>query len=181
MDPPRLGYTVDRREERAALSQFARSRQIPSSGPWAVGARERGFVLAAVLLALLLIAALVAAILFAATEDTRVSGATAQRQLALFAAESAVELTIAGWSVSGSDSIRVGDTRSSVIEGFGAPVAVHVTRLQPTLYWIVADVRSLSSPYGGMKRIGVVVRVVITEGHSITIDRIPERGWSELF
>lgn len=133
------------------------------------------------LLVLLLIAALVAAIIFAATEETRVSGATSRRQIALAAGESAVELTIAGWTASENDSIRVGDTRSSVIEGFGTPVVVDVTRLQPTLYWIVADVRSLSSPYGGMKRIGVVVRVVITEDHSITIDRIPERGWSELF
>ena len=133
------------------------------------------------LLALLLIAALVAGIFFAATEETRVSSATAQRQLALSAAESAAELTIARWSLSGIDSIGVGETRSSTTDGLGALVVGHVTRLQPNLYWIVADARAVSSSYGGMKRIGVLVRVVIDANHSITIDRIPERGWSELF
>lgn len=181
MDTGRLCHCIDRREEQATLSRRARSHGEPSGCPSPGAARKHGFVLAAVLLALLLIAALVAGIFFAVTEDSRVSGAAAQLQLALSAAESAAELTIAGWSLSGTDSIRVGDTRSSVIEGLGAPVTVHVTRLQPVLYWIVADARSVSSPYGGMKRIGVVVRVVIGADHSITIDRIQERGWSELF
>jgi hypothetical protein len=61
------------------------------------------------------------------------------------------------------------------------PVVVHVTRLDSTLYWIVADAADSSSRFGVSRRIGVAVRVLIAPDHSITIDRISERSWSELF
>ena len=140
-----------------------------------------GFALAAALLALLLISALVTAVFFAATEETRIGAASARRQLALSAAESAVEMTIAGWNMDSATPIGVSGTRVTAIEGFEVPVVVHVTRLDSTLYWIVADAADSSSGSGVSRRIGVAVRVLISPDHSITIDRISERSWSELF
>jgi hypothetical protein len=145
------------------------------------GDRRDGFALAAALLALLLISALVTAVFFAATEETRIGAASARRQLALSAAESAIEMTIAGWNMDLATPIGVSGTRAAVIEGFEVPVAVHVTRLDSTLYWIVADAADSSSGSGVSRRIGVAVRVLIAPDHSISIDRISERSWSELF
>jgi type II secretory pathway component PulJ len=143
--------------------------------------RRDGFALAAALLALLLISALVTAVFFAATEETKIGAAAARRQLALSAAESAVEMTIAGWNMDSATPIGVSGTRATAIEGFDVPVVVHVTRLDSTLYWIVADAADSSSGSGVSRRIGVAVRVLISPDHSITIDRISERSWSELF
>ena len=89
-------------------------------------ASRRGFALAAALLALTLIAVLVAGVFFATMEETRVGAAVAERQLALSAAESAIEMIIA-------------------------------------------------------RRIGAVVSVKTALDGSITVDRVSERWWSELF
>jgi hypothetical protein len=158
-----------------ALTSFARRFRRLRPG------RRGGFALAAALLALLLISALVTAVFFAATEETRIGAASARRQLALSAAESAVEMTIAGWNMDPATPIGVSGTRGTAIEGFEVPVVVHVTRLDSTLYWIVADAAESSSGSGVSRRIGVAVRVLIAPDHSITIDRISERSWSELF
>lgn len=143
--------------------------------------RRKGFALVAALLALLLIAALIASVFFAAAEETRISGASAAKEAALSAAESAIELTIRDWSGSIRDSINLGDVRSSTVDGFGMPVGVHVTRLDSTLYSIVAEVRSVSSQLSARRRIGAIVRAHLAPDHSITIDRVPERWWWELF
>jgi hypothetical protein len=142
---------------------------------------RNGFALAASLLALLLIAALVAGVFFAVTEETHVGAASAERQLTLSAAESAIELTIAGWSGEPIGPIGIGGTRTVDVEEFGAPVAVRITRLDSTLFWIVADATAPSNGSRFGRRIGVVVRVSARADHSIIIDRISERSWSELF
>jgi len=142
---------------------------------------RNGFALAAALIALLLIAALVAGVFFAATEETHIGAASAERQLTLSAAESAIEVTIAGWSGEPIGPIGIGGTRTTDIEELGAPVAVHITRLDSTLYWIVADATAPSNGSRLARRIGVVVRVSWSADHSIIIDRISERSWSELF
>ena len=160
------------REIRGHSTSFNRS-SVP--GP------HSGFALAAALLALLLIAALVAGVFFAATEETKIGAASARRQLALSAAESAVEMTIAGWNMGSATPIGVSGTRATPIEGFEVPVVVHVTRLDSTLYWIVADATAPSNGSRLARRIGVVVRVSWSADHSIIIDRISERSWSELF
>lgn len=143
--------------------------------------RRDGFALAAALLALLLISALVTAVFFAAMEETRIGAASARRRLALSAAESAVEMTIAGLNLDWPLPIGVSGTKATAIERFEVPVVVHVTRLDSTLYWIVADAADSSSGSGVSRRIGVAVRVLIGPDHSLTIDRISERSWSELF
>lgn len=143
--------------------------------------RRGGFALPAVLLALLLIAALIAGAFNATTEETRMGVAAAGRQTALVSAESAIEITITALSSSADDAIGVGETRYRRVEGLGAPAAVYVTRLDSVHYWLVADAGSTSPNSGIMRRIGVVVRAANEPGYSITVDRIPERAWAELF
>jgi hypothetical protein len=107
--------------------------------------------------------------------------AAAGRQVALVTAESAIEVTIAALSAPANDTIGVGETRSRPIEGLDAPVVVYITRLDSSLYWLVADARSTSPGSGIARRVGVVVRATNGPGHSISINRISERAWSELF
>ncbi|HEX9083828.1 MAG TPA: hypothetical protein VF836_03735 [Gemmatimonadaceae bacterium] len=159
-------------ETRGHSTSFGRNR---------VPAPRNGFALVAALLVLLLIAALVTGVLFAATEETHIGAASAERQLTLSAAESAIEVTIAGWSGEPIGPIGIGVTRTADVEELGAPVAVHITRLDSTLYWIVADATAPSNGSRLARRIGVVVRVSASADHSIIIDRISERSWSELF
>jgi type II secretory pathway pseudopilin PulG len=140
-----------------------------------------GFALLAALLALLLIAALIAGVFGATTEETRIGSAASARQLSLLGAESAIEGAIAALSMAPDDSIGVGETRSRPVDGLGVPVVVYVTRLDSSLYWLVAQAGDTASGFGISRRIGVVVRVINVPGHSITIDRIKERAWSELF
>lgn len=154
------------------LSSLARFQQKPG---------RDGFALPAVLLALLLIAALIAGAFSATTEETRMGAAAAGRQTALVTAESAIEITITTLSSSADDPIGVGETKYRRVEGLGAPAAVYVTRLDSSLYWLVADAGGTSPSSGIVRRIGVVVRAENGAGDSITIDRIPERAWAELF
>ncbi len=145
------------------------------------GQRSNGFALPAALLALLLIAALIAGAFNAVTEESRMGAAAADRQHALLSAESAIEVVISEQSVSPADSIAVGETRSRQVGGLEVPVIVYVTRLDSSLYWLVANAGDTSRPSGITRRIGIVVRARNEPAGSIGIDRIPERGWSELF
>ena len=138
-------------------------------------------MLPAVLLALLLIAALIAGVFSATTEEKRIGTAAAERQTALVTAESAIELTITALASPGDGLISVGETRYRQIEGLDAPAVVYITRLDSSLYWLVADAGGTSSSSGIARRIGVLVRATNASEHSITIDRISERAWSELF
>lgn len=141
----------------------------------------KGFALPAALLAVLLIAALIAGAFSATTEETRMGAAAAERQLALLSAESTIESTIAELSALPADSIGVGETRSWPVAGLSVPAVVYVTRLDSSLYWIVADAGDHSRSSGIARRVGVVVRATTGPGHSIAIDRVAERAWSELF
>lgn len=139
-----------------------------------------GFALVAALLALMLIAALAASVFLAAAEETRISAASAWKELALSAAESAIEATIAGWVGNGAEPVGVEGARTSQVDGFGVPVSVTVTRLDSTLYSIVGEARPLPSATSAMRRIAAIVSVQVAADHSIRIDRIGERWWSEL-
>lgn len=140
-----------------------------------------GFAIPAALLAVLVIAALIAGVFSAVTEETRIGAAAADRQAALVSAESAIEIAISALSASPDESTGVGETRSRRIDGLGVPAFVYVTRLDSSIYWLVADAGATSPNSGVARRIGVVVRATKGSGDSITVDRIPERGWSELF
>jgi Tfp pilus assembly protein PilX len=140
-----------------------------------------GFALPAVLFALLLIAALIAGVFSGTTEETRMGTAAAARQTALIAAESAIEIGITALASWADESMGVGETRQRRIEGLDAPIIVYITRLDSSLYWLVADAGRTSPNSGVTRRIGVVVRAKNGSGDSITVDRISERAWSELF
>ena len=155
-----------------------RADRMPSFAP--LPSRRMGFALAAALLALVLIAALVSGVLFATNEEARIESASAHRQRALSAAESSIEGTIAAWPKSGI-APAVGATAATTTEWGGIQVRIHVTRLDSSLYWIVAEANAGSSRSGVARRIGAVVGARRLSGDSITIDRISERWWSELF
>jgi hypothetical protein len=142
---------------------------------------QNGFVLPASLLMVLLIAALVAGAFNATSEETKIGAAAADRQVALLAAESAIETTIAAPFMSLDGSMRLGETRSTPIDGLGAPVVVHVTRLGSSLYWLVSEAGGAPSNSEVARRIGVAVKATRGPDGSITIDRIGARAWSELF
>jgi hypothetical protein len=143
--------------------------------------RRTGFALAAALLAMVLIAALIAGVFLATTDETRISSAAAAKEAALVATETAIELTIRDWNASIAGNVDIGDSHPTAIEAFGTPVDVYVTRLDSTLYAIVAEARLISSESSATRRTGAIVRVQIAADHSITIDRVPERWWSEVF
>lgn len=144
-------------------------------------ARRKGFALAAALLCVMLIAALMASVFFAAMEETRISAVSEVRQRVLSAAESAIELRLREWTGSASGVIGVDGARSSTVDVFGTPVAVTTTRLDSSLYWIVADAGGVSSGLSARRRIGVIARVRIGPDGSTAVDRIAQRWWSELF
>jgi hypothetical protein len=142
---------------------------------------RKGFALAAALVVLLLISALVTGAFVAATEETMVGIAGVERHLAFVAAESAIETTIATFRADTTAAIGLAGTKTIAIGDLEVPVIVYVTRLDSALYWIVADAGASLVEARASRRIGVLVRAVAAPDHSITIDRISERWWSELF
>jgi type II secretory pathway pseudopilin PulG len=142
---------------------------------------RRGFVLVAAVLALVLIAALAAAVLFTTGEETRAGSVGIKRAHALVACESALATAITGAGIQLPSSIGVSGTTSSRVDSDGWEVVVYVTRLDSAIYWIVADVTPASSGSAARKRVGVFVRAVARDDHSITIDPISEQAWAELF
>jgi type II secretory pathway pseudopilin PulG len=140
-----------------------------------------GFVLVAALLAIVLIGALVAGALFAATEETKAGATGVARDMALIAAESAIGITIRDRAADLPAVIGTAGTTSSLVDSPGAPAIVYITRLDSTIYWIVADVVANPDHSGARRRIGVVVMSARAPDGSIVIDPISERWWAELF
>ena len=142
---------------------------------------RHGFVLVAALLAMVLIAALAAGVLFATAEATRAGTAGATRERALIASESALVTAITGAGIQLPSPIGVDGTSSYRIDSDEWQVVVYTTRLDSTIYWIVADAKGLSSAIGARRRIGVFVRAARHDDDSITIDPVSELAWEELF
>lgn len=137
-------------------------------------------MVAAALLALLMIAGLVAGVVFAANEGTRMVVASSDRQLTLAAAESSIEEAMT--SAGGSEwAGAIGVTAVSNQGGFAMPITVYRTRLDTTLFWVVADAGPARAGSGVMARVGALVRVNLGVGGVASVDRISERWWSELF
>ena len=140
---------------------------------------RRGFALAAALLFLVLIAALVAGVFFAGTEEGHIAVNTSGRERALAAAESAMDAMIGGWSGRGGQEIGLSGAELSTVTDGEVRVSLTVTRLDSTLYSIVAEARSASSQGAVMRRFGVVVAVGNAIDNVARADPIPERWWSE--
>jgi Tfp pilus assembly protein PilX len=142
---------------------------------------RKGFALAAGLLAIMIIGALLASLFFAVTEETRISAATGRRDHALAAAESVVEIAIDRLATRAPDHSAIGTTDSQLVEVEGFPAAVHTTRLDSSVFWVVGVIGDARDPAAVTRRIGVFVATSRDPFGSITIVRIPERAWSELF
>ena len=142
---------------------------------------RRGFALAAAILAVVLIDALIAGLLFGITEETRTGAAGVEREVALNACESAIVMAITDPGVPLPDSIGVGGTIARRVGGLAPNIIVHITRLDSTLYSIVAESVPEAASAGSSHRVGIVVRASIAVDRSIAIDPISERPWFELF
>ena len=140
---------------------------------------RRGFVLAAALLVIVLIAALLAGVFFATMEESHIADTALSRQLALNAAESAVEQTVSGWRDRSGQPIGVAGEELSTFSVGLMTVSVIITRLDSTLYSVVADARSPSSSAFAMRRVCAVISVQNSIDHSILVAPISERWWSE--
>lgn len=149
--------------------------------PGSIKSNRDGFVLVGALLAIVLIGALVAGALFAVTEDTKAGARGVARDVALIGAESAIGVTMRDRAVELPVVIGTAGTTSSRVDAPGAPAIVYITRLDSTIYWIVADVVDNPERSGARRRIGVVVMSVHPPDGSIIIDPISERWWAELF
>ncbi len=144
-------------------------------------ASRAGFALVATLVATLLIAALTASLFFAVTEETRTEAAIDRGDNALAAAESALASGLSGLRTWQLDSLSVGGNQSHLLTAEGLPAVVHVTRLDSTLFWLVAVVGDAGDPAAVVRRIGIMAQATRQSSDSITIVRVTERGWSELF
>jgi hypothetical protein len=136
-----------------------------------------GFALAVALLAVVLISALVAGVLFATTEESREGAVGLGREVALNACESAIVTTVMDPGVRMPDSIGVEGTISRRMGGPGPEIIVYITRLNSTLYSIVAESVPEPGSAGGRYRVGVAVRSSIAADSSTAIDPISERPW----
>lgn len=142
--------------------------------------KRRGFVLGAALLVVVLIAVLVAGVFFATMEESHIASTAAARDLALTAAESAIQARIDTWGGATTQSIGVAGEELSTFSRGNITVDVSITRLDSAVYSVVAQARSLSSMNAATRRIGVIVSAQNPTGHSILVDPIPERWWWEL-
>jgi hypothetical protein len=141
----------------------------------------RGFALVAAVLAIVLIGAMVSSVVFATTEDTKLGATGIARQVGMMAAESAVASTLlAGPSVI-PDSIGLSHTASARITGPGNHVVVYVTRLDSTMFWVVAEVGADANGPVARRRIGIFARTERRADGSAGIAPISQRAWSELF
>lgn len=140
-----------------------------------------GFALAAALVATILISALLASLFFAVTEETRSGAAIERRDLALAAAESAIDIGLKKVSASLAEDKPSGAVETHLVDVDGLPTAVHLTRLDSSLVWLVAVVGDARNPPTELRRIGVLAAASRHLRDSITIVRITRQGWSELY
>ena len=158
---------------------YRQSDHLPASGSGET--THHGFVLVGVLLAIVLIGALVAGVLFAVAEETKAGATGVARDVALTAAESAIGIMMRDRAADLPVVIGTAGTTSSRVDAPGAPAIIYITRLDSTLYWIVADVVANPRSSGARRRIGVVVMCFQKSDSSMSVGPISERWWAELF
>jgi hypothetical protein len=142
---------------------------------------RKGFALAVALLAVVLIGALVGGVLFAVTEETRAGAAGPDREAALNACEAAIAMTLTEPGLQLPESIGVEGGITTQVEGPGPQIIVYMTRLDSSMYSIIAESVPAMGSVGGAHRLGIVVRSSVGGDSSITIVPISERPWFEVF
>lgn len=142
---------------------------------------RRGFVLAAAILVIVLVAALVAGVFFAMMEETRIARTASSGEAALITAESAIEAVIASWGDRAGQAVGVSGEAFSTFSNGTISAAVTVTRLDSTLYSIVAKAGAARLDGAATRCVGAVVSVRNAVDRAILVDPIPERWWSECF
>lgn len=142
---------------------------------------RRGFALVAALLAILLIGALVTGAMLATTEETRAGATGVSRELALMAAESAVTALVSEASMMRPNEVGLGGAVSESTQISGRTVTLYLTRLDSTLYWVVAEAAADPRRSGARRRIGMLVTSEVRSNGTTSISPISERAWSELF
>jgi len=145
------------------------------------GQSPPGFALALALLAVVLIAALLAALFFAVNEETRTAAAISRRDASLSAAESAIEAGLDHLRGLPSDRPPLGGVETRSVAAGEHSSVVYITRLDSSLFWLVAVVGKEGDPRVSVRRIGVLATVARGSDDSIRIVRVARRGWSELF
>lgn len=142
---------------------------------------RRGFVLAVALLVVVLIAVLVTGVFFATMEESHIAEGAELGDRALIAAESAISGAIGGWMDRSTQPIGVGGQELSTISDGSMSGVLAITRLDSTLYSLLAQARSRSSERAATRRIAVVISVRKSVDGSVHVDPISERWWSEVF
>lgn len=140
-----------------------------------------GIALAATLVATVLVAALLASLFFAVNEDTRTQSTIGRQDHALAAAESALEAGLEGLRIWPLDDLGVGASQTHPVTAEGLAASIHVTRLDSTLFWMVAVTGDPRDPGAVTKRIGILAEAERSASDSIRTVRVTDRGWSELF
>lgn len=130
---------------------------------------------------MILISALLASVFFAVTEETRSGAAIERRDRALAAAESAIAIGLRSAGAWLAEDGPAGASETHRVDVDGHPTAVHLTRLDSSLVWLVAVVGDAWNPAAQILRVGVLAEASRSLPDSITIVRITERGWSELY
>jgi Tfp pilus assembly protein PilX len=143
--------------------------------------RRHGFALVAALLAIVLIGALVAGAMFATTEETRVGATSVAREIVLMNAESAIASLVSESSVARPSDVGVAGVVSMHTQISGQSATLYLTRLDSTLYWIVAEAAADPRHSGVRRRVGMLVTTSRLSDGTISAMPVSERAWSELF
>jgi hypothetical protein len=124
--------------------------------------------------------ALLAGVFFTTSEHTQIGVATVRRERALAAAESGVADAVSFLLRPDVPVVSIGSAQTISDAREGRPV-VYVTRLDSSLYSIVADMGATPSDADASTRIGVVVARSVGADGSIRVVRIRDHAWSQLF
>src|SRR5437763_8484163 len=113
-------------------------------------------VLVTAILAVLLMTAILASVFFTTIEHTRAGVATSRREAAIADAEAAIDAAILRLGLADFEAAPIG-TAIGVGDAPEGRTVVYITRLDSTLYSVVADVSPTSSDAAAAIRLGVVV------------------------
>lgn len=133
----------------------------------------------AALLVVLMIGVLVAGVFMATMEESHIATTSAARERALDAIESALAGAVAGWRDRSSQQIGIAGQELSTISGGPMTVTIAVTRVDSTLYSIVAAARTPSSWNSVTRRVGIMVSVHHRLEGPAVVEPIPVLWWSE--